>query len=563
MLAAALALTGCDVAPSIPPGSETLRPAAIESPVPSGAGVCVNSWTLATAVPATSPAAWNGRVFYEIFVRSFADSDADGIGDLAGLTSRLDYLNDGDAATTDDLGVTGIWLMPVAEAASYHGYDVTDYTAVERDYGDRAAMRALVEAAHERGMLVIVDLVINHTSRDHPWFEDSSEPGSEREDWYLWADERPPVARSDGSRVWHEANGRFYYGYFWEGMPDLNLANPDVTAELDAVARFWLDDMGVDGFRLDAAKHLIEDGDELENVDETFDWLAGFRDRVHATHPEALVLGEVFDATNVSSRYAREGSLDMTFDFGLASATITSLNSRDAGLIGSAVREVASSYPPGTLATFLTNHDQNRSASQLAGDPAALRVAAALLLTGPGVPFIYYGEEIGLTGAKPDERIRTPMRWEPTAPGFGFTTGTPWEAFSGDPVGIDVVSQAVDAGSLLSTYRALIRLRASRAALLGGGLIPVESADRHVIAFLRSSADAHALVVANLGVEAVATPALTLAAGPLCGVRVATSLLGPGAVASPDFSSNGGFDAYAPVTELAPREVLVVDLARE
>jgi glycosidase len=410
VLAAATALTACSPSPS---GSTGATPA--ETPSSTQGAVASAPPCVRKGPPVAIRPLWHDRVFYEVFVRSFADADGDGMGDLAGLTARLDYLNDGDPATTDDLGVTGIWLMPVAEAASYHGYDVTDYTAIDRDYGDRAAMRALVEAAHDRGMLVIVDLVINHTSRDHPWFEDSRQPGSAHEDWYLWADERPQVARSDGTRVWHEADGRFYYGYFWEGMPDLNLANPDVTAELDEVALFWLDDIGADGFRLDAAKHLIEDGDRLENVNGTFDWLAGFRDRLHASHPEALILGEVFDATTVSSRYVREGSLDMTFDFGLASATITSLNARDAGLFTTAIREVAEAYPPDTLATFLTNHDQNRIASQLAGDPAALRVAAALLLTGPGVPFLYSGEASGARLHRASASPREP-RGRPRAP---------------------------------------------------------------------------------------------------------------------------------------------------
>ncbi len=236
-------------------------------------------------------------MFYEVFVRSFADSDGDGIGDLRGLTSRLDDLNDGDPATTDDLGVTGLWLMPVAESPSYHGYDVVDYRAIERDYGTAADFRALMAAAHERGIDVIVDLVLNHTSRDHPWFQDALTPGSAHDDWYIWADERPGSAGPTGRRVWHAAGERFFYGYFWDGMPDLNLANPDVTAELDAIGRFWLDEMGVDGFRLDAARHLIEDGRQLENTPATFEWLAGFRERLKADHPDALVLGEVWDAT--------------------------------------------------------------------------------------------------------------------------------------------------------------------------------------------------------------------------------------------------------------------------
>ena len=558
-LVAAVVIGACQqsaVSPTpVPGGPSGATPTS--SPVRATAPACQP-----TATPATARPWWSDDIFYEVFVRSFQDSDGDGIGDLAGLTSRLDDLNDGDESTTDDLGVTALWLMPIAESPSYHGYDVMDYETIEPDYGTSDDFQAFIAAAHERGISVIVDLVLNHTSRDHPWFQDSLTPGSAHEDWYLWSDTRPPVAKSDGSRVWHEANGRFYYAYFWEGMPDLNLENPEVTAGLDGVARFWLDEMGVDGFRLDAARHLIEDGEELENTPATFAWLKAFRERLKANHPDALILGEVWDASSMSSRYVREGSLDLTFDFGLASATLISLNSRDAGSIAAAEADVAERYPTDTLATFLTNHDQNRVASRLAGDLAAERLAATLLLTGPGVPFIYYGEEIGMSGSKPDERIRTPMRWDATTPGAGFTKGTPWEALSSDPPGTDVATEAADPTSLLSTYRNLTRLRADHPALVDGALIPVAAADRHVVAFLRSSGNETVLVVANLGIEAVAAPALSLEIGPLCGSPAAVALLGPEALAAPEVSPTGGFEGYVPNPELGPREAIVIELGR-
>jgi glycosidase len=262
----------------------------------------------------------------------------------------------------------------------------------------------------------------------------------------------------------------------------------------------------------------------------------------------------------MASRYVREGSLDLTFDFGLASAAITSLNSRDAGSITAALGEVADAYPTDTLATFLTNHDQNRVASQLAGDLDAERLAATLLLTGPGVPFVYYGEEIGMTGGKPDERIRTPMRWDATTPGAGFTSGTPWEALSGDPSGTDVATEGADPESLLSTYRRLTRLRADHPALRSGALIPVASADRHVVAYLRASGDETVLVVANVGIEAVSAPALSLEIGPLCGSPAAEGLLGSGAVRPPEVSPAGGFEGYVPIDQLGPREAVVIEL---
>jgi len=351
-------------------------------------------------------------------------------------------------------------------------------------------------------------------------------------------------------------------------MPDLNLENPAVQGEIEDVADFWLNDMGVDGFRLDAAKHLVEDGEQLENTPGTHEWLGAFRDRVHAGHPNALILGEVFDSTTISSGYVRDESLDLTFDFGLGSATIISLNSRDAGSVAAALDEVADAYPRDTLATFLTNHDQNRVMDQLGDDADAARLAAELLLTGPGVPFIYYGEEIGMTGRKPDERIRTPMRWNATSPAAGFSTVEPWEPLSDDPATVNVEDEAADDGSLLGTYRDLVRLRASRPALASGDLVPVKSADRHVVAFLRTSGADALLVVANVGAEPVAAPQLTLEEGPLCGSPRATLVWedsagdAQGELPGPAVSPSGGFDDYAPLGTLGPRQAVVIELAR-
>jgi alpha-amylase len=549
----ALAVAGCaGNAPSI-----SSAPTASTSTPASSGEACAGP-----PASATPTGWWGDRVFYEVFVRSFADSDGDGIGDLRGLTAHLDDLNDGDAATTDDLGVTGLWLMPIAESPSYHGYDVVDYQAVERDYGTADDLRALVAAAHERGIAVILDLVINHTSREHPWFQDARAPGSAHEDWYLWAVDHPGIARSDGSRVWHPDGDRFYYGYFWEGMPDLALQNPDVTAELDGVADFWLGEMGVDGFRIDAARHLMEDGPKLENVDATFDWLAGFRARIKERHPEALVLGEVWDASSMAARYVREGALDLTFDFGLASATITSLRSGDGGAFRAALTEVAELYTNGGLATFLTNHDQERLMTELGGDVEAAMAAASLLLTGAGTPFVYYGEEIGLTGTKPDERIRTPMRWDATPETAGFTSGRPWQPLGDDPVGTDIATQRTDPDSLLSTYRDLVALRAAHPALRHGGLVPVQSSQASAVAFVRHAPDETVLVVANVAEEPARAVSLDLEAGPLCGVTGMEMLHGSVDATAPTISPLGGFDGYVPVDEIGPRDVLVFGFAR-
>ena len=504
-------------------------------------------------------------MFYEVFVRSFADSDGDGIGDLRGLTAHLDDLNDGNPATHDDLGVTALWLMPVAESPSYHGYDVTDYRTIEPDYGTNDDFKALITAADERGIHVIVDLVMNHTSIDHPWFQDARTPGSEHDDWYVWSATRPEVSGPAGATVWHPDGDRFYYGYFWEGMPDLDLQNAAVTNELDSIARFWVDDMGVDGFRLDAARHLIEDGDQLADTPETLTWLKDFRSDVHANDPAALVLGETWTSTSAASRYVAEGSLDLTFDFDLASQFLSAVRFGDPNSLTVIQGDVSASYPPGGYAAFLTNHDQDRSFDVLGQDVAAAKQAATLLLTNPGVPFIYYGEEIGLQGRKPDERIRTPLPWTGEAPGYGFTTGEPWEAMADDVATTNVLAERPDPDSLLSHYRDLIALRAAHEALgTGASFVPLMTASAGVYAVLRHAPGGDTVVVvSNLGKEPATDVSLSLDAGPLCGGLATRTLLGIASapeVAAPTVTATGGFADW-PIGDLGPHQDLILQLA--
>jgi glycosidase len=495
-----------------------------------------------------------------VFIRSFKDSDGDGIGDIRGLIERLDYLNDGDPASTDDLGITGLWLMPVAESPSYHGYDVVDYLTVEWDYGTNQDFEDLVDAAHERGIAVIVDLVMNHTSRDHPWFREATREGTAHDPWYVWSDTRPAVSGPGGRPVWHQAGDRWFYGYFWDGMPDLNLANPAVAKELDRISSFWLADMGVDGFRLDAARHLIEDGDQLENTQATLDWLTGYRDRVKAVDEDALVLGEVWDSTLTAAGYVREGALDLAFDFDLASAFLTSIRARDADTIRAVQSQVSEAYPAGGYAAFLTNHDQDRSWDELGRDLDSAKLAASLLLTNPGTPFVYYGEELGLRGRKPDERIRTPLPWSADGAGAGFTTGTPWQPLAENAAQANVAGQENDPESLLSHYRTLIGLRNEHEALRTGELVPVEVEARGLYAYLRATADESVLVLVNLRPDPVTEYGLSLPEGSLCGSLTAEGLLGPEDVTAPSVSAAGGVTDWRPLPELQGRSTLIVRL---
>ena len=270
-----------------------------------------------------SPNWWNERVFYEIFIRSFKDSDGDGIGDIQGIIDKLDYLNDGDPTTTDDLGITGIWLMPPAEAYSYHGYDVTDYYNVEPDYGTIEDMQRLIDEAHARGIAVIIDMVVNHTSSRNPWFIQSRLGEEPYADWYIWADEDPGYAGPWGATAWHPAGDRYYYGVFWDGMPDLNYRNPEVTQEMYNVATFWLDEIGVDGFRLDAIKHIIENGELQENTPESRQWLADYEAHLESVKPNSFTVGEIFNGPSfIVARYVEDDSIDIGFDFKIADETI-------------------------------------------------------------------------------------------------------------------------------------------------------------------------------------------------------------------------------------------------
>jgi glycosidase len=504
---------------------------------------------------------WNDTVFYEVFVRSFYDSDGDGVGDLSGLIEKLDYLNDGDPTTSDDLGVTGIWLMPVAQSPSYHGYDVVDYYQVDEEYGTREDFLRLVEEAHRRGIRVIVDLVLNHTSAQHPWFQEALDPASERRDWYVWAEAPPegPLAR-----YWHESpegDGSYYYAFFWDQMPDLNYENPAVTQEMEAVARFWLEEMGVDGFRLDAIKYLVEeisdDGQRvmIEHAPRTHAWLQGFHELYSGVNPEALAVGEVWADTETASTYLGD-EVDLVFEFTLANAMLDAAVGGSARDLVNVQERVIAAYPPNQFATFLANHDQNRTRSRLLNDAQA-KVAATLQFAFGGVPFIYYGEEIGMQGEKPDENIRRPMQW--TADG-GFSTAEPWNAYYEDVAERNVEAQEGDAGSLLNHYRALVRLRSDHEALRVGDWWPVDSGHRSLVAFLRSTPGEAILLLANLSSQSIEEYGLELESGPLADVSGIAWLLGEGELAAPAITAAGGFAGYQPLPVVPPNSAFLIQL---
>jgi len=434
---------------------------------------------------------WNDAIFYEVFVRSFFDQNGDGKGDLKGLTQKLDYLNDGDSTTHTDLGITAIWVMPVMQSPSYHGYDVTDYRTIESDYGTNADFSAFIQAAHQRGIKVIIDLVMNHTSNQNPWFiQSAASTTSAYRNWYRWN------TTSLGGQ-WFYNNNAYYYAGFGSGMPDLNYANADVKAEMFDIARFWLQDMHVDGFRLDAVKYIFETATQNEDVPETLQFWKDFRASYKSVNPDAFAVGEAWTSTNIIKKYVENNGLDYCFEFSLAIALVNAANNGDATGLRTRVEDAMASYPYLQFGTFLTNHDQERVMSTLGNDVSKAKLAAQLLLSFPGIPFIYYGEEIGTVGPKPDENIRTPLQWNNTA-NAGFSTGTPWRAPQSDYTTKNLTSQQLDKTSLWSTYNKMIQLRTSEPALRRGNYATVTSNAISLFVFLRQYQNETIFVASNL-----------------------------------------------------------------
>jgi glycosidase len=453
----------------------------------------------AGAAQAQDAPAWTrGATCYEVFVRSFYDSDGDGIGDLKGVIAKLDYINDGDPLSTHSLGARCIWLMPIDESPSYHGYDVTNYYRVAPALGTNEDFARLMTAAHGRGIRVIVDLVLNHSSDAHPYFQEAlRDTASPYRAWYRWSPTKIDKG-TWGSELWHKSPVRdeYYYGLFSPRMPDLNYESPAVVEEAKRIAKFWLDSMHVDGFRLDAVSYLVEHGARLMHTPETHALLREWKAYVRGLNADAFTVGEVTFANDTLLSYYPD-QLTSYFAFELADSLISAVRSGSArGLLVPAL-QLERTVPKGRWSPFLSNHDQTRVLTQLGGDVARARIAALLLLTMPGMPFVYYGEEIGMTGAKPDERIRTPMQWSREA-GAGFTRGTPWEQLQNDSLTTTVSAENLDGRSLLGFYRQLIHLRSRCDALANGALVLLTASNDAVVAYLRRSGEGTVLVVANL-----------------------------------------------------------------
>jgi len=505
-----------------------------------------------------APAWTRGGTCYEVFVRSFYDSNGDGIGDLNGLTAKLDYIA--------NLGASCVWLMPVAASPSYHGYDVSDYYRVEPAYGSNEDFKRMVAEAHRRGIAVLVDMVLNHASSEHPSFQAAlRDTASPYRAWYRFS----PTSLGKGpwgAEAWHRSPVRdeYYYGVFWSGMPDLNYETPAVRDEAKKVATFWLRDMDVDGFRLDAVPYLVEEGTCLMGCPGTHAFLHEYAEHVRSVKPDAYTVGEVWGNIDAVMPYYPD-QLTSYFGFELADSLLAAVRTGSAAGLLSGFLRLQDTLPPYRWSPFLSNHDGTRSMTMLRGDVARAKLAATLLLTLPGLPFVYYGEEIGMTGDKPDPRLRTPMQWS-ARPGLGFTSGTAWSSAQPDSLTTTVEAQDAEAGSLLNLYRHLIRLRRSNDALATGRLVPLSAGSPQVAAYLRRAEDGkHAvLVVANLGATALSHFSISSRDSVLPGGSYsARNLLGgsPGAVLR--VIRDGRIRGYVPLPgRLGAHQSLVLDLSQ-
>jgi alpha-glucosidase len=478
---------------------------------------------------------WQRGVVYEIYPRSFMDTNGDGVGDLQGIIDKLDYLA--------WLGVDALWLTPVFPSPMVDfGYDVSDYTDIDPVFGDLATMDRLISEAHARGIRIVLDFVANHTSDRHRWFlESRASRASAKRDWYIWRDPAPGggvpnnwMSEFGGSAwEWDEPTGQYYYHAFAKEQPDLNWRNLHVRNEMQAVLRFWLD-RGVDGFRLDAIARLLKDDRFRDNppapdvrglrrpdlartpysrnLPGVHEVLAELRKLVDAYDDRALIGETYLPIQDLMAYYGNNlGGVHLPMNFHLM------LRSWDAETVAALVQEYEKALPRGAWPNWvLGNHDNPRLATRLG--LAQARVAAMLLLTLRGTPLLYYGDEIGMEdGVIPPGKAldvwekgmpgqgmgrdgaRTPMQWD-SSDHAGFTTGEPWLPVSPNFSEINVETDKDDPLSMLTLYRRLIGLRREHPALLAGEWQPL-CIQGDTLVYLRQAEKARLLIALNMGSE--------------------------------------------------------------
>jgi maltose alpha-D-glucosyltransferase/alpha-amylase len=493
-----------------------------------------------------NPLWYRDAIFYEVYVRAFRDANGDGHGDLRGLTESLDYFQ--------ELGVDGLWLMPTYPSPLVDdGYDIADYFGVHPDYGTLDDFKDFLDAAHARGLRVITDLVLNHTSDQHPWFQAARTGRSAPlRDYYVWSDtpDRYRDARvifldtQQSNWTYDAGSGQYYWHRFYPEQPDLNFDNPKVAQAMKDILAFWLD-LGLDGFRADAVPYLFErEGTSCENLPETHAYLKDLRRLLDERYPGRILLAEANQWPEDVRAYFGEGDeMHMAFHFPVMPRIFAALARADAR----AIVEILQRTPPipenCQWCTFLRNHDEltlemvtpeeraflwdfyapdprmrlnlgirRRLAPLLGGDARRIALAHALLFSLPGTPVLYYGDEIGMgDDVWLDDRdgVRTPMQWT-ARPGAGFSSAPRerWYAapLPGGPYGfetVNVAAQQADPGSLWHTLRRLIAARKRQAVFAGGETTFLDAGERAVLAVRRGAGEATVLALHNLGGEQV------------------------------------------------------------
>jgi alpha-glucosidase len=526
-------------------------------------------------------------VIYQIYPRSFKDTNGDGIGDLQGIIEKLDYLNDG---TPNSLGVDAIWICPFYPSPmADFGYDVSDYCDVDPLFGNLTTFDRLVREAHQRNIRVIIDYVPNHTSDQHPWFlESRSSRHNPKRDWYIWRDPKPGGLPNNWGGVfggpaweWDERTGQYYFHQFLKEQPDLNWRNPEVRAAMLDVLRFWLE-RGVDGFRMDVVGMIFKHPDMPDqppapqwpssprpndfyarqahlydqDQDEVYEMTREFRRFVEA-HGDKCLIGEILwhDMPRWVRYYGRNGDgLHLPFYFRLLETPW------EAGAVRRAVDELEAAIPPFAWPNHvLGNHDRDRLASRCG--PEQTRVAAMLLLTLRGTPTLYYGDEIGLESGDipPDkaqdpwgvsigpernrDRCRTPMQWD-DGPHAGFAVGEPWLPVSTDYRQRNVAVQGADPASLLNLYRRLLWYRRHSLALQSGAYSPLPS-EQGCYAYQRKLGTEQKLVALNFTNR-----------------EKSVTLSRSGLLAISTYLDRGG-EASGPQISLRPHEGVIVELSPE
>jgi len=496
----------------------------------------------------TSSLWYKNAVFYEISVRAFKDSNGDGHGDLQGLTEKLDYLQ--------DLGVDCIWIMPIYPSPLRDdGYDIADYYSVDKTYGSLDDFKVLIEAAHQRNIRIIMDLVLNHTSDQHPWFQASrSDKNSPYRDYYVWSDDNTKykdtriifLDTEPSNWTWDKQAGQYFWHRFYSTQPDLNFDNPKVQEEMLNVARFWLD-LGIDGFRADAVPYLIErEGTNCENLPETHVYLKKLRSFMEDHYPGRILLCEANQWPEDVRPYFGDGDeFHMGFHFPIMPRIYMALKKGRFEDMEAIMRRTPAIPENCQWCTFLRNHDEltlemvteeerqwmwkeyapeprmklnlgirRRLAPLLDNDRCKIELANSLLFTLPGTPIIYYGDEIGM-GDNLDlfdrNGVRTPMQWDDSKHG-GFTPGTPFTEMVKGGLAfqhVNVAGQLKDPNSLFHAIQKMVHLRKKRAAFGGSDMHWVQTGNPAVAAYLRQHNDDTMLIFNNLSdnAQSVAIPA--------------------------------------------------------